>query len=285
MNLAAKYMAVLCLVSSCHILMAQDVRTYTSNSITIELLMPKCHGEPGKLKLASHGTKDDITYSTDNQSFYAFESEIDLEIGYHNVFIRTNNTIELFEVNVMPMEDIMFDFIDIFPANCNGEGGRIVASVTATGEAGMPSTGSGTILFNATSFDQQIDIEVDAGEYTVTAFLNENVQRDTIVVVPKVQCKIYLPNVISPFAKQDNNKLFIPGFDEGTNPIITEYFIFDKWGNKIYNQQNIVPDQFNHWWDGSCQGQPCASGVYSYLIEVEFESGNKIEETGTVTLL
>ena len=59
-------------------------------------------------------------------------------------------------------------------------------------------------------------------------------------------------------------------------------WIFDRWGNKIFNQDGLEPK-----WDGvnHNNGIACQEGVYVYLITVHDIFGKKHEYAGRVTLL
>jgi gliding motility-associated-like protein len=56
--------------------------------------------------------------------------------------------------------------------------------------------------------------------------------------------------------------------------------IFDRWGTLVSEGSDR-----NNAWDGNFDGKPMPSGVYVYLIEVTGRSKQRVEVTGTVTLI
>jgi len=247
--------------------------------------MPKQYGGFGKFIINKKSTSSIFEYSLDNSEFIGLPDTLILKSGYHQLLLKHNNDIDYMEINVFPNEEINFDLIDIIPANCNGKNGRIIASVTGSGTASFPNTGIGTILLDSTNVGQQIDLELDAGEYTLTAFLNENIQRDTSIFIPITNCEVYFPNSFYPNSTEGLNKRFIVGFEPDSNPIIKSYLIYDRWGSLIYQRENFDSFQFNEWWDGTCFGDPCESGVYVYKVTIEFPNDKTNEETGTILLM
>ena len=268
-----------------NLVFGQAVQTLRSSTAdyAILLTMPNCHGEMGSINLKN---SDDLvipSYSFDNHNFKAFDHNIDIEIGDHQLFVVLDGNLDIFDLSIRPNEDISFDYINISPANCQGKNGRLSVAITGSGTSmSGPFTGSGTIIFNTASFGTSMDIAVDAGSYTLSAVLNETVRIDTTIIVPKDNCNVYIPNAIHRFSSSGPNKRFILFFQEGINPLILEYHIYDRWGNLVYTKLNFETKQFTDWWDGSCNGEPCASDVYSYIVRIDFGDGQIEERLGTV---
>ena len=65
--------------------------------------------------------------------------------------------------------------------------------------------------------------------------------------------------------------------------MIETFMIYDRWGNLVYNQEEIDPLTFDGWWDGTRNGQALSSGVYVYRIALGGETPEQV--SGTVTLI
>ncbi len=100
------------------------------------------------------------------------------------------------------------------------------------------------------------------------------------VTVEECNQKIYVPNAFTPNGDGENDLFFPKGYSIDWNTL--EMSIYDRWGEQIY-----VTNDVNKGWDGKIQGSDklCKLGVYSWLIIVNDIYGNKIKQTGTVTLL
>jgi gliding motility-associated-like protein len=104
---------------------------------------------------------------------------------------------------------------------------------------------------------------------------NNSVSQSNITCIG-TEPRVYVPNVFTINGDAINDRLVVGGL------FIEEYKIniFDRWGNKVFesNDRDIS-------WDGSFNGKPMPSGVYVYVIEVIGRSKQKVELTGTVTLI
>jgi gliding motility-associated-like protein len=93
-----------------------------------------------------------------------------------------------------------------------------------------------------------------------------------------------------------NNGIFIPtgfspnGMGSGANEVLQIYVgkdiqsftlsIYDRWGNLMLKTTDKA-----FTWDGSYNGEPCNAGVYAYILEVNYVSGNTEVRSGNITLI
>ena len=94
---------------------------------------------------------------------------------------------------------------------------------------------------------------------------------------------IYIPNIISPLTQDNNTTFQIQNTEQVT--MVNKFFIFDRWGNKVYAQEELLPDNSNLSWDGYFNDQLAQQGVYVYLIEVTYVNGNQEVFAGDLTLI
>ncbi len=101
------------------------------------------------------------------------------------------------------------------------------------------------------------------------------VLKDSVLVV--VQTPI--PNAFTPNGDGINDLFRIIGIPSEN---ITKYNfqIFNRWGQKIFNTNNIEEA-----WDGTSKGQVCPTGVYVWEIFYEDSKKTKVTNKGTVMLL
>ena len=94
---------------------------------------------------------------------------------------------------------------------------------------------------------------------------------------------IYIPNIISPLTQDNNTAFQIQNTEQVT--MVNKFYIFDRWGNKVYAQEELLPDNSNLSWDGYFNNQLAQQGVYVYLIEVTYIDGNQEIFAGDLTLI
>ncbi len=94
---------------------------------------------------------------------------------------------------------------------------------------------------------------------------------------------IYIPNAITP-----NGDGFNDGFTVYGGPAarqIRNLKIFSRWGSLVFEADNLPIGEESAGWDGTFLGQPVNSGVFVYLVEVEFIDDSIVIFEGDVTVL
>lgn len=94
---------------------------------------------------------------------------------------------------------------------------------------------------------------------------------------------IYIPNAFSP-NNDGTNEYFFPYGDQNFS-MIKEMVIYDRWGNRLYEKRNLLPNQAAQGWDGTSRGRSVMPGTYIYYIIIVFENGYEEKFYGEVSLL
>lgn len=94
---------------------------------------------------------------------------------------------------------------------------------------------------------------------------------------------VYVPNVFTP-ENQDNN-LFFPFGTEQHIRMVDNFYIFDRWGNRIFSNAGFLPNDPSAGWDGTILGVDAVAGVYAYIMEIVYSDGSTELLTGDVTLI
>ena len=79
--------------------------------------------------------------------------------------------------------------------------------------------------------------------------------------------RIFVPNAFTPDGK-GGNETFKPS---GYSIASFNMRIYTRWGQKLFETNDI-----NRGWDGTFNGKPCPEGVYVYIIDGNFISGQKL---------
>lgn len=84
---------------------------------------------------------------------------------------------------------------------------------------------------------------------------------DTLIVVPcETGPVFFVPNAFSPNG-DGNNDHFLPACSNHSLVSDFELIIYNRWGQLIFRSLDIGGG-----WDGTINGKPCPSGMYSYLL-------------------
>lgn len=94
---------------------------------------------------------------------------------------------------------------------------------------------------------------------------------------------VWAPNVFSPNADQVNDRFTIYG--KPTLISIDKLQIYDRWGELLYEDHDLPPNDPNFGWDGYFRGTLLNPGVFVYVAQVRFVDGETRLLYGDVTLI
>ncbi len=94
---------------------------------------------------------------------------------------------------------------------------------------------------------------------------------------------VYAPNVFSPNSDGINDSFYLFGGPEVQ--AISSFRIFSRWGDLIYEQPTMVPNDGQFGWDGTWNGSDLTSGVFIWIADITFIDGVSLVYSGDVTIL
>lgn len=95
---------------------------------------------------------------------------------------------------------------------------------------------------------------------------------------------IQLANIINLNSSFPMNTRFgIP--DIGSIVKINSFQIYDRWGEQVFNQEDVLPGSEEVFWDGSFNGKEVQQGVYAYYLSYEDFLGKTKILVGDVTVI
>nr|MBX2877474.1 gliding motility-associated C-terminal domain-containing protein [Saprospiraceae bacterium] len=105
----------------------------------------------------------------------------------------------------------------------------------------------------------------------------------TVFVQVNKNRRVYIPNAFSPNLDGNNDYFYI----HGDNDIVAieSLRIFTREGLLIYQDDNFMPNDPIHSWDGSYKGQRLSSAVFVYVAEITFVDGLTEVFKGDVALV
>ena len=218
-----------------------------------------------------------LSFSVDNATFSASTNYTDLDTGVHNIIIEDENGCffeEEFYINVAPEMEVIFED-PILDCSIN-QVSLAPEIITATGDISyLWSTGSTDSLLSVTN-NGNYEVEVE-DNCTTRAY-----EYEVEFIEVSAEAPIYVPNIFSP--NQDGtNDCFVLTPDKNASILSYELLIFDRWGNKMYESND-----YNDCWDGFFHNKIVRSGVFVYMLNVEYTYCEEIEtyqKVGDVTVI
>ncbi len=95
---------------------------------------------------------------------------------------------------------------------------------------------------------------------------------DQVTIIVERHREVYAPNVFSPNGDGNNDRFTL--FAGSDVLALTNFRIFDRWGEMVYEGPQGALNNEALGWDGNHQGEPMDPGVFVFYAEVEFIDGH-----------
>jgi gliding motility-associated-like protein len=95
---------------------------------------------------------------------------------------------------------------------------------------------------------------------------------DTVLV--GIMCdgsQVFVPNTFTPNGDGFNDRFYVSGKGLG---LITHMTVYNRWGQVMYDVQNIPANEAAYGWDGTYQGQVLEPDVFMYTLQIKCEAEN-----------
>lgn len=108
---------------------------------------------------------------------------------------------------------------------------------------------------------------------------------DTVGITVNVyfQNTLALPNVFTPNGDGLNDRFYVIA---GKNvDKVKSFLIYNRWGRKVFEKYNILPNDRNSGWDGTTNGKNAEMGTYVYTVVINFSDGTSKIYNGSISLI
>ncbi|MBI5916763.1 MAG: CotH kinase family protein [Bacteroidetes bacterium] len=123
----------------------------------------------------------------------------------------------------------------------------------------------------------------ETAAYTLTAFDENGCSTSASITVQVDQgVRVYVPNALRPGSGGPNSDFIIFGGPEVER--IRSLQLFDRWGNKLFEQKDLAPNVPSTW-DGTFRGKLIQTGVLVWMATVETIDGRVVNLSGDITVL
>ena len=260
------------------------------------LTQPRCNGELTTLRIdTAFGStyKYPFSVSIDNGPQYPIGYFIPVFAGRHEINIIEQVTGCTLDTSVTVSEppplSIRFDTLNLPNQIARilvglGDSARINPLITSALPIDSVSWAPKTYLSFRSDPLRPFTRPLDDITYKLTIVdVNGCSTSESIFVELDRNRNIFIPNIFSPNG-DDRNDYF--GVFNGVGVKMINFVrVFDRWGELMFTKSKILPGtDISQGWDGTFRGRVVDNGVYVYIIEVEFEDGQKLLYRGDVTV-
>ena len=244
----------------------------------IEIVSNNINGYEILLNGDSYGLDNTISINNLSAADYTIQYVINDECieDVENITILDEG---LFEINFNP-EIIKINFGEYFSLNITiSDPDGIIQSIDWDSNSNVQCD-----LFNEESFCTVLSGTSNQDDFItlITTLNNGCIYEYFIPIEVEIVTDLTIPNIFSPNGDGTNDVFTIK-----TNPSILEinsFSIYDRWGNRIFDQDNINPMTFMGW-DGRFNNNYVQPGVYVYSILLTFIDGQTKQLYGDLTIV
>ena len=95
--------------------------------------------------------------------------------------------------------------------------------------------------------------------------------------------RVFIPDNFSPNNDGENDRFMV--FTDNESVIIQRFEVYNRWGNRVFEARNILPNNPLEGWDGTWRGEQLPSGTFIYYLFLEFKDGSVLQYQGDVFLV
>ena len=270
--------------NNCPVSETVDVPRAPFNVYTDSIIGTSCYGvqyHDGIIHLQGYTIPNGpFLYSVDNSPFQSIPDFFDLSAGTHTITAQDNYGCDTTFTVVVP--EPLPATLQILPGDSTITAGTSLQLTTDFGPYSVDSIKGYT--WSAATGLSCIDCAnpiaspyTDQTEYTVTVTYNQGcVVSASIRINANGKPPIYVPNAFTPNGDGVNDEWLV--FGTGVKDI--KATVFNRWGEKVFES-----DDQSQGWDGVYRGQAQPPGVYVYIVDIVYLSGEKDTKKGSLTLI
>jgi hypothetical protein len=253
---------------------------------------PECGQTEGRIEVVSPSTFEGLSFSINGGvTFSALTHIQNFSPGNYVIIIQnlagctsiqTITIPEIPQLQIQPINDIELDFdiaknitIDIFDFPINE-----IDTIIWTPDVGL--------YFADTSMYALLHptlLNTPSGVYTVTIIAKNGCSASaSLHLRNKTTLDIYAPNIINPHSNSSNNTFYLISKPNSVKNI-RSLRIYDRWGNMVFENKNILPDIPAEGWSGDFQNQLVNPAVFVWVADIEFLNGTTMVKKGDVTVV
>lgn len=253
-----------------------------------EVTPMSCNNDFGSISVNAIGGTPPYKYSLNNSELSEESQFNNLEAGTYMIEIFDSNGCKDTsneEINLMDYEEINL-LLDDYISLSLGDSVRLNAIVSnRNGNIRFEWYASNVNMLSCLDCYDPMLYAIQSGSLEV---LVEDENGCSVIQFATIQVdntpEVYVPNAFSPNSDGINDKLNVYG-KQSQIAQIDQFSIYDKWGNELYTDGNLVLNSTASGWDGNYKGAPLDNGVFIWTLTVTLIDGRTEQLSGDVTLL
>ena len=256
------------------------------DNVLLSFDQPDCLDPEGYIFIDSViGGTPPYDYSLDDSLFVTYPQFSYLLPGAYNLLVEDENgcfwemTVSIFLPN-----DVLVELGDDIYIN-QGQSADLLAQINLDTSAiseviwvNLPDSVACPTCLDQTVFPNETTI------YHVQVFDSTGCwSEDAVTVFVNEEHPVFVPTAFTPNGDNVNDLLLLYAGKDIEN--IPSFSIYDRWGNRVFHQEDFPPNNPYFGWDGRFEGQPMNPAVFAWKAVVEFVDGKREVLYGDLTLV
>jgi gliding motility-associated-like protein len=246
-----------------------------------------CYGDGGgEIWISGMGGTSPYRFALDAAAWNGSPKQIGLQAGIYIPRIQDKNgcEVDLSPVEILQRPPVQVDLGAAITINY-GESAQLMAEVSGALEPVQYFWNAADSLWLSCLDcpDPFVD-DLEFGrwfELTIVDSLGCTATSRVLVNVEKTR-KVFVPSGFSPNGDGANDLLLAHG--QSTTRVL-DFQVYDRWGELVYEGGGFQLNDSNVGWDGTFRGQTASSGVYVWVLQVEYQDGVQETFRGSTTLI
>lgn len=105
---------------------------------------------------------------------------------------------------------------------------------------------------------------------------------DVVITITCDNSLLFMANTFTPNGDGTNDRFYPQGYGI---TVVKRFRVYNRWGELMYDVQNIQPNDESYGWDGTYKGQPLKPDVYVYIVDAVCFTGYNVQQKGDVSLI
>jgi gliding motility-associated-like protein len=253
--------------------------------IALEVSEPDCFDQQlGSIVVIPNGGAAPYTFSIDGAAFQIEAAFENLQNGVYQIIARDANGCEKSEIIAIHIPLSIQVELGSDQIISLGESANLTAVINLPFDSLASIQWGGIDSIECPNCLTQIVAPIITTAYSISvSSVDGCADADTMTVFVSTSHDFYIPNIFSPNGDGINDLLSISASD-GVDRILS-FSIFDRWGNLVFNVNQLSLGDPNLSWDGRFNGEALNPGVFTYKVKVLYGDGREEVRYGDVTLV
>lgn len=232
------------------------------------------------------GGADPYAYSFDQAAFHPinatpFTTEPLEEAGIHTLYLVDANGCRIDTTVLIPEAEILT--LDLGPDQTIQLGDSVLLQPLTNFAPAQWAWNTDAGLDNPADWTTYASPSQNTGYTLSVTSENGCVLADEVRILVDSRIPVYLPSAFSPNGDGVND--FFTVYTNAFVRQVVDLQVYDRWGNQVFARRQFSPNEPHLGWDGRYRGKLLSASTYLCRVELELQSGEKIQLSGEINLL